>query len=97
MPCILYHRGEIESNKMREAAKSGNKEAVAEAAKRLQRASIKLAKQARAKATRFDDPAKRRELLAAIDEMERMLPDQLTAASGKLQRFLDFSKHQCNC
>lgn len=76
------HSGQGESSKMQDAAKAGNKEAVADAAKRLQRANIKLAKQARAKAIRIEDPVKRRELLAAIDEMDRLLPEQLSAASG---------------
>jgi hypothetical protein len=70
------------------AARSGDKDAVADAAKRLTRYNIKLAKQARAKAARLEDPVKRKELLAAVDELERLLPEQINAASGTFKFFL---------
>eukprot|EP01087_Luapelamoeba_hula_P016449 TRINITY_DN505_c0_g1_i1.p1 TRINITY_DN505_c0_g1~~TRINITY_DN505_c0_g1_i1.p1 ORF type:complete len:2168 (-),score=569.75 TRINITY_DN505_c0_g1_i1:84-6587(-) len=68
------------NDELADAAKRGDKPRVAQAANELQKQNAKLAKQARARAQKIEDPTKRNDLLAALDELERLLPDNIKAA-----------------
>lgn len=62
------------------AAKKSDAQAVAAAARSLARRAPKLAEQARAQARKMDDPIKKKAILAVVDDLERMLPQQVAAS-----------------
>ncbi|KAL6057156.1 hypothetical protein QOT17_015704 [Balamuthia mandrillaris] len=85
---------EKESKKLADAAKKGDKQALANAAQNLNRLNSELNKQGRALAEKEYDPSRKREILDAVAELDRLLPEQLSAASAVASAPRDKAKQE---